>query len=128
MSAQNKEKLKCLIEKYRYVPDFYDQQLVDQESRNLYGDQLLHAACVAGDEDDIKFLLSIHADIDSKGDKGYTPLHYAVEQGHVGAVKILLENGADSTLENIDGDLPSDLAKELNLKEVSRLFSNKECD
>jgi ankyrin repeat protein len=123
-NAQNNDRLKKLIEKYSYAPDFFDQNLTNQESRNIYGDQVLHAACVAGDTDDIKFLLSVHADVNSKGDKGYTPLHYAAEQGHADAVKILLENGADATLENGDGDLPSDLANALNYKEGLKLFSS----
>ena len=125
-NALNDERLKKLIEKYSYAPDFFDQNLIDQGSRNAYGDQLLHAACVAGDVDDINFLLSINADISSKGDKGYTPLHYAVEQGNICAVEALLKNGADAFIKNDDGELRYDLALMLNHMEILRMLASRQ--
>lgn len=125
-NALNDDQLKKLIEKYSYAPDFFDQNLIDQESRNIYGDQLLHAACVSGDIADVKFLLSLNADINSKGDMGYTPLHYAVEQDHIDVVRILLKSGADIFIKNADGELPYDLALILGHQKISKLLEESD--
>jgi ankyrin repeat protein len=40
-----------------------------------------------------------------------TPLHYACGYGRVGLVRMLLNGGADKTVQNNTGKMPLDLAK-----------------
>ena len=40
------------------------------------------------------------------GDENYTPLHDAVEAGHVEIVKLLIERGADKKLRDKNGRIP----------------------
>jgi hypothetical protein len=37
---------------------------------------------------------------------GYTPMHYACQSGHIGAVKLLLEAGADPNIAKNNGATP----------------------
>ncbi len=37
---------------------------------------------------------------------GYTPLHYACQSGHIGAVRLLLEAGADPNIAKNNGATP----------------------
>jgi uncharacterized protein len=100
-----------LIRKYSSAPDFYGENITGVESRTFYGDQLLHAACVTGAIEDVKFLISIGADINSKGDSGYTPLHYAAEQNHTDVAIFLLKAGATLNVRDNDGNTPLELAE-----------------
>jgi hypothetical protein len=44
-------------------------------------------------------LLEKGAEVNSRGDGGRTPLHYAAQWGHLDVVTLLIESGADLTLE-----------------------------
>jgi uncharacterized protein len=123
MNAQQNKNLNSLIERYGSAPDFFDQNITDVNSRTSYGDQLIHAAAVSGNLDDIVFLLEVGADIDSKGDSGQTPLHYAAEQGHIEVVRFLLRNGADRTIKNSDEETAYDIAELLNEKNIQEELS-----
>ena len=121
MTAQN-DKIDELIEKYSYAPDFYEQGISDVNSRTSFRDQLIHAACVAGNAQDVAILLSMGADINSPGDMGYTPLHYAVEQGHEALVAFLLRKGADKSIKSSNGDSPLDIAISFNNSKLQQLL------
>ena len=59
----------------------------------------LHIAAILGKPLAAKWLLDHDKEAcDLFDDAGYTPLHHAVMQNHLGVVKLLLENGADPTL------------------------------
>ncbi len=64
-------------------------------------DQPLHIACWQKFETIVKVLIQAGADVNSRGDFGNTPLHYAVFEGDeysVPLVKALLAAGADPNL------------------------------
>ena len=126
MKIVPKEKINELIEKYRQVPDFIGVDLVDIGTKNLYGDQLIHIAAVAGDVNDIELLVCAGADANSKGEDGFTPLHYAAEQGNVDAVKKLIQLGANRKLKNHSNETPRDLADGLGLTDVLNYFDSSE--
>lgn len=47
---------------------------------------------------------------DQPADAGNTPLHVACLYGRAEAVKLLMDSGADDTLQNVDGETPAHLA------------------
>jgi len=57
-------------------------------------------------------LLAHGAAVDAPQQSGWTALHSAAMHGNEPLVRLLLENGADSSLGNDDGKKPSDLAAE----------------
>lgn len=52
------------------------------------------------DRDCVQLLIDSGADIDAQCKSGYTPLHYACVARQVGAVKFLLENGANMYIQS----------------------------
>jgi len=59
------------------------------------GNTALHLAALAGPEDVVKALLDEGMDVNAANAKGQTALHCAKESNSVGAISILIENGAD---------------------------------
>jgi len=56
----------------------------------------IHTAAKEGDLSEVKRQLDNGADIESKGERGCTPLRFAVENNHVGIVEYLLSRGANT--------------------------------
>ncbi|ELV12423.1 Palmitoyltransferase ZDHHC13, partial [Tupaia chinensis] len=76
----------------------YDVRQPDKENVSL-----LHWAAINNRLDLVKFYISKGAVVDQLGgDLNSTPLHWAIRQGHLPMVILLLQHGADPTL--IDGE------------------------
>jgi len=60
----------------------------------------------AGIREMAKLLVSSGADINVKDDKGNTPLHYAVEGGHMNVAELLIAKDADVNIRNKEGLRP----------------------
>ena len=56
------------------------------------------------------------------GPSGWTPLFYAVRSNQIEVVKILLENGADPTVRDKDGNTILDIAIQKNHMELFTLL------
>jgi cytohesin len=58
---------------------------------------MLHSAAFQGKHEVIRYLLSTCtiSNVDCRSELGRTPLHYAVRQGHIDSVLVLLSSGAD---------------------------------
>ncbi|CAD7923917.1 unnamed protein product [Amoebophrya sp. A120] len=94
----------------------------------------LHAACVAGNGGEVKQLLtsrkeaekavSLNYSVDAPDIDLYTPLHRAVENGHVQICEQLLEAGADVNVSHpgLDGWTPLHLACWLNATQIAKLL------
>ncbi|MCB1889476.1 MAG: ankyrin repeat domain-containing protein [Rhodocyclaceae bacterium] len=91
------------------VPDFADCRVDAVHYRNGWGHSPLHIVSVWGDCEAIALLVAAGADIDSRGEAGYTALHDAVEQRHELAARLLLSLGA-SQFPDDAGTLPGELA------------------
>jgi ankyrin repeat protein len=57
-----------------------------------------------------RLLLDAGADVNSRGEGGFTALHTAAQNGDVELARLLLERGADRALATSDGKRPADLA------------------
>ena len=49
-------------------------------------------------------------DVNTNGYRGFTPLHYAAEEGHKETAKLLIAEGADVNAKKEDGYTPLDEA------------------
>ena len=84
----------------------------------------LHLAARAGLEDHLRLLLCLpqsHKAINAYNPIGNTPLHLAVHKGSVNIVHLLLQHGADVSLENKEGQTPEDLSKNDPIKSLVHL-------
>lgn len=85
-------------------------------SKNALRNQPLNAA-VAGPNGEtrtacVRLLLEAGADVNSRQERGNTPLHTAAHMGDTATVEALLEYGADAGLRSDDGKSAADYALE----------------
>jgi ankyrin repeat protein len=88
--------------------DCLDIPLTEVNQLNALGEQPIHIAAWKCGPEEILWLLDHGADINSIGDFGMTPLHYAYMAKKIDNVKILLKAGADSTIRCERGLLPGE--------------------
>lgn len=86
----------------------------DPNERNPdYGDAPLFDACQEPDNDPgarvVRALLEHGADAHARNDVGNTPAHRAAENGHLAALELLAQAGADMFANNDDNRAPADL-------------------
>ncbi|MGH7768281.1 MAG: ankyrin repeat domain-containing protein [Candidatus Binatia bacterium] len=76
----------------------------------------------------IELLLSFGADPNQRGINDYTPLHMAVGERNLPAVKLLLESGADPLLRTRidDCETPRQMAEAAGLAEIAELLAARE--
>lgn len=76
----------------------------------------------------ITLLLSFGADPDQRGLNDYTPLHMAVGERNLSALKLLLERGADPRLKTRidDYETPREMAEKAGLSEFAALLREYE--
>lgn len=88
------------------------------------GSTPLHWACYAGAEEAVNFLLNMGANINAQDKEKLTPLHLAVLGGKDKIVVKLLQKNADKTIMNIRGELPIDLARKKNKKNIEIILDD----
>jgi ankyrin repeat protein len=81
------------------------------QAKNAEGDQALHLAALRDDLAMIELLLEAGADVNAKGSKGWTPLHYAGSIDSKEASVALLEHGANRDALNDASQKPEQTAK-----------------
>lgn len=116
--------IEAIFKEVEEVPDFTGHKIDSVLYRNGYGDSPLHIVANWGDSEAIEILVSAGADINAKGETGFTPLHCAAEQNRPAAILKLLQLGA-KILENDDGKTPLELAKSLeNIEAINVLVKS----
>jgi len=83
----------------------------------------LHYAATSGHMDVMRLLLDHHAYIDAESPNKTTPLMMAAHYGSVGAVKLLLEAGADPLLKNMLGLSAMDFANRANRVDSAEIIA-----
>ncbi|CAM9165447.1 unnamed protein product, partial [Hapterophycus canaliculatus] len=77
----------------------------------FFNNTALHRAASMGFTVITGYLLESGAEVDAVASDGWTPLHLACRWGRVGAIKALVNAGADVNKATKDGRFPSDLLK-----------------
>jgi len=105
------------------------KRLVTVEKADLFGfsydRNALHNASVYGNTDILQFLLDNGSakDINARtSDFHLTPLMLSSEKGHTGAVKLLLQYGADRSLVSVHKKSAADFAREKRHEEILQLL------
>lgn len=62
--------------------------------------------------------MTLHANINSRDNKGWTPLAYAAHIGYAKIVRLLLEKGADPTIPTNKNKFPTQIAKNEEIIEI----------
>ena len=93
-----------LSEFFRDVPNYDSEDPLEPINPLTYeapdGDNCLHIASLRGDVRAMKLLLKAGFDVNSIGDIGCTPLHYAVSSKNQEAIDLLLQHGASRNAKN----------------------------
>ncbi len=91
---------------------FFSKESMEQIDNR--GVSAVHWAARNGHTEMLKVMLEKGVDLnitqDQPAEAGNTPLHVACIYGHGDVVKFLEENGGDSSLQNVNGELPAHLA------------------
>ena len=88
------------------VESGYDVNEVDSENVTL-----LHWACINNRTEIGKYLIHRGAKVDAiGGELQSTPLHWATRHGHLSSVVLLIQNGADYSIQDAEGLTPLHLA------------------
>ncbi len=122
MTKLDNSKLQAILNEYAILPEYSGYKIIDVNTVSLFGDYPINIAATRGIMEEVKSLLDAGTNINSKGEHGYTPLHNAVEQGHIEIVKLLLAFEADEKIQNNDGDVPLALSELLGEEKISKLL------
>jgi len=114
----------ALMDKYKDHPTFFLEDFVNPNQPGFLGDTLLHVVARIGTIEEIDLLIAAHAQINSLGEMGYTPMHYAASRGRLDIVEHLLELGADPNTQNKFGALAADVAVNLEHPEIATFIRN----
>ena len=94
---------------------------VGQAARNPMKIQALHSA-VTNSFETVKMLVDAGAPVNAKQDKGWAPLHEAVNRGDVEMTRYLLAHGADPKQQNDDGKSAIGLAADKGNQDILKLL------
>uniref|UniRef100_A0A2K5PX95 Protein phosphatase 1 regulatory subunit n=2 Tax=Cebus imitator TaxID=2715852 RepID=A0A2K5PX95_CEBIM len=75
-------------------------------------------ACIDENLDMVKFLVENRANVNQQDNEGWTPLHAAASCGYLNIAEYFINHGASVGIVNSEGEVPSDLAEELAMKDL----------
>lgn len=131
-SLETKDKIKgytplmCAIHgEHQKVVDLLLDKRSEIDTKDRQGQTALMMASEIGAEDIVQLLIKKgKADVNLRdsGEKGWTPLLWAIENGHSGAVKMLLEAGADFKVKNEMEMTPLEVATKYDDTDIVQLL------
>jgi ankyrin repeat protein len=80
------------------------------EAGNPEADRALRSAANEGNIEAVKQHLAAGANVNTKSERGRTPLHYAARWRHKEIIELLISSKADVNAKDEDGDTPLDWA------------------
>ncbi|KAJ4478243.1 ankyrin repeat-containing domain protein [Lentinula aciculospora] len=89
---------------------YYERYPKTLDWTNIHGKTPLHAAALKGNEELVRMLCDLGADLNLSDNRGNTPLHYASTWGHIPIVQLLIERGCQYSARNDEGFTASDYA------------------
>lgn len=117
--------LEALLEEYSRIPEYTGIVLDSVETLSLFGTKPISVAAIRGIVSDVETLISAGANVNERGEHGYSPLHEAVAHGHLEVVKLLIRRGADPSLKNDDLVTPVELSVMLNEYAITAFLSSE---
>ncbi|KDN51501.1 hypothetical protein RSAG8_00046, partial [Rhizoctonia solani AG-8 WAC10335] len=83
----------------------------------------VHGYAVGGNLEKLGELLTEQPElVNSRDEFEYTPLHLATDRGHLEAVRLLLDKGADALLKDQDGDTSLEIATAAKHQAIAELL------
>ncbi|WP_354415248.1 ankyrin repeat domain-containing protein [Variovorax atrisoli] len=121
--ASPKDETPLMLAAIKGQQDVVDQLLKRDAAVNKTGWTPLHYAATSGQIAIMKTLLENFAFIDAQSPNGTTPLMMAAMYGSNDAVKLLLDEGADTTMKNQLGMTAVDFANKANRSEAASMIA-----
>lgn len=90
----------------------YEEALPKVNDRGIFGNVPLIPVITWGSLSGAELLLRAGADVSAVCERGNTPLHHAIQLAEFALARLLLANGADPTIRNAEGKLPTELCWE----------------
>ncbi|KAF9268104.1 ankyrin [Marasmius fiardii PR-910] len=105
--SMNGDAMRAALRMARLYYDHYPKTI---HWANIHGRTALHVAALKGNEELVRMLCDLGAELNMSDNQGNTPLHYASAWGHLPVVQLLIERGCQYAAKNEEGFTPSDYA------------------
>ncbi|WOL00026.1 hypothetical protein Cni_G08739 [Canna indica] len=94
----------------------------EEESETDLKLEPIHVFAREGEPDELLALIANGASVNSRDSEGRTPLHWAVDRGHIGVVEILLNKNGDVNAQDNEGQTPLHYAVVCEREEIAELL------
>lgn len=117
--------LQMILARIQETTEFLGIDLADVNQVGIFGNTPLKVAVVWGDVEAVCSLLDAGADPNIRCEDGYTALHHAAAGNHVQIGRLLINKGARTDVQNVDGQTPYDLARLLGRREMQDFLAHE---
>jgi ankyrin repeat protein len=98
---------------------------INAVSKNKFIATPLQSALAMGWTDAARLLIARNANVNCRGDEGFTPLHEAAGNGQVELAKLLLDHGANLNAKDDHGKTPLTIALEYKQTEMAKFLRDR---